>query len=209
LQKPLRVFSGYHKIERFLMEIDFAQEVEAALVVLRNGGVLLYPTDTIWGLGCDATNDNAVQKIYHIKQRNDSKSLIILVADEREILQYVAAPDLAVFDFIEQQQKPTTVIFDGAINLPDNLIAEDGSIAIRIVQDNFCRHLIKRLRKPVVSTSANLSGEASPMFYDEISSVIKDSVNPHCTMEAGRQETFATVANCRWKADGSYHIVRS
>ncbi|HZH65266.1 MAG TPA: L-threonylcarbamoyladenylate synthase [Flavisolibacter sp.] len=191
------------------MEIDFAQEVEAALVVLRNGGVLLYPTDTIWGLGCDATNDNAVQKIYHIKQRNDSKSLIILVADEREILQYVAAPDLAVFDFIEQQQKPTTVIFDGAINLPDNLIAEDGSIAIRIVQDNFCRHLIKRLRKPVVSTSANISGEPSPMFYDEISSVIKDSVTHIVQWRQADKRPSQPSQIVRWKADGSYHIVRS
>ena len=141
---------------------DFTTEVETALNVLRTGGVILYPTDTIWGLGCDATNEAAVKNIFTIKERDDSKSLIILVADERDILQYVAAPDLAVFDFLQQQLRPTTVIFDNAVSLPDNLVASDGSIAIRIVKDDFCRHLIKRLRKPIVSTSANISGEPSP-----------------------------------------------
>ena len=130
------------------MIIDFQGEVEAALSSLRNGGIILYPTDTIWGLGCDASNEVAIQKIYAIKQRSDTKSLIILVADERDILQYVAAPDLAVFNFIENQTRPTTIVFENAINLPDNLVAKDGSIAIRIVRDEFCRHLIKRLRKP-------------------------------------------------------------
>ncbi|MDQ3279401.1 MAG: Sua5/YciO/YrdC/YwlC family protein, partial [Bacteroidota bacterium] len=134
------------------MSIDFSADVEAALTVLRAGGVILYPTDTIWGLGCDATNEDAIKRIYSIKQRDDSKSLIILVADERDVLQYVSAPDLAVFDFIQEQTRPTTVIFDGAIGLPGNLVAEDGSIAIRIVQDEFCRHLVRRLRKPLVST---------------------------------------------------------
>src|SRR5689334_6317860 len=103
------------------MKVDFNTEVEAALNALRNGQVILYPTDTIWGLGCDATNEKAIKSIYDIKQRDDSKSLIILAADERDVLQYVAAPDLAVFDFIEQQTRPTTIIFESAINLPDNL----------------------------------------------------------------------------------------
>src|SRR5690349_14337445 len=116
----------------------FDIEVENALAVLRNGGVILYPTDTVWGIGCDATNEKAVQKIFQIKKREDSKSMIVLVADEREILQYVAAPDLSVFDFIEQQSRPTTVIYEGAIGLAENLVAADGSIAIRIVKDDFC-----------------------------------------------------------------------
>src|SRR5437764_965144 len=137
----------------------FDLEVEEALDVLRKGGIILYPTDTIWGLGCDATNGEAVRRIYKLKQREDSKSLIVLVADERDIMNYVAGPDPGVFDFIEQQSRPTTIIFDHAIGLPENLIAKDGSIAIRIVQDEFCRHLIRRLRKPIVSTSANTSGQ--------------------------------------------------
>ena len=97
----------------------FDKEVEDALAVLRNGGIILYPTDTIWGVGCNATDEKAVQKVFEIKRREDSKSMIVLVADEREVLQYVAAPDLAVFDFIKQQTRPTTVIFEGAIGFPD------------------------------------------------------------------------------------------
>ena len=159
------------------MSTNFSAEVEAALAALRNGKVILYPTDTIWGLGCDATDDAAIQKIYSIKQRDDSKSLIILVADERDVLQYVSAPDLAVFDFLAEQERPTTVIFDGAIGLPDNLVAEDGSVAIRIVKDEFCRHLVRRLQRPIVSTSANISGQPSPRFFEEISEDVKRNVD--------------------------------
>ena len=160
------------------MDKDFFDaEVEAALAVLRSGGIILYPTDTIWGIGCDATDEKAVQKIFELKKREDSKSMIVLVADEREVLQFVSAPDLAVFDFVEKQSRPTTVIFEGAIGFPDNLIAADGSIAIRIVQDEFCRHLIRRLRKPIVSTSANVSGTISPRNFIEISGEIKSGVD--------------------------------
>ncbi|MDB5208816.1 MAG: threonylcarbamoyl-AMP synthase [Flavisolibacter sp.] len=190
------------------MEVDFLSEVEAALSVARNGGVFLYPTDTVWGLGCDAANRKAIDRIYKIKQRNESKSLIILVADEREILQYVAALDLAVFDFIEQQQKPTTIIFDGAINLPGNLIAEDGSIAIRIVQDSFCRHLIKRLRKPIVSTSANISGKPQPNFFDEVEAEIKISVDHIVRLRQGDRTPSQPSQIIRWKSDGKYEIIR-
>lgn len=190
------------------MGISFEQEVEAALNVVRNGGIILYPTDTIWGIGCDATNVKAVDRIYRLKQREDSKSLIILVADERDILQHVAAPDLAVFDFIEQQQKPTTIIFDDAINLPDNLIAEDGSIAIRIVQDEFCRHLIKRLRKPIVSTSANISGQPSPTFFDDISTDIKNGVDHIVQWRRDDKTTSAPSQIIRWIGDGKYEVIR-
>ena len=159
------------------MENSFEREVEKALEILREGGVILYPTDTIWGLGCDATNEKAIARIYQIKQRADSKSMIILMADEREVLQYVAAPDLAVFDFLEEQERPTTVIFEHAIGLPGNLTAADGSIGIRLVRDAFCRHLVKRLQKPVVSTSANISGERSPSNFSEVSDTVKSGVD--------------------------------
>lgn len=155
----------------------FDKEVEEALAVLRQGGIILYPTDTVWGVGCDATDEKAVKRIFDLKQREDSKSMIVLVADEREVLQYVAAPDLSVFDFIQQQTKPTTVIFEGAIGFPGNLVATDGSIAIRIVRDEFCKHLIKRLRKPIVSTSANISGEPTPKTFPEIPEEIKSGVD--------------------------------
>src|SRR5690349_4409775 len=137
---------------------DFETDIEHCLDVLEQGGIILYPTDTVWGIGCDATDTTAVQKIYALKARPDSKSMIVLVAEEKDILKYVASPDIAVFDYLQKTNKPTTVIYDGAISLADNLIAADGSIAIRIVRDKFCRHLIKRFRKPIVSTSANISG---------------------------------------------------
>ena len=187
----------------------FENDVQQCLAVLKKGGVILYPTDTIWGLGCDATNEEAVQRIYNIKQREDTKSLIILVADERDVLQYVAAPDLSVFDFIEKQNRPTTIIFENAVGLPDNLVAKDGSIAIRIVQDEFCRHVIKRLRKPLVSTSANISGQPSPQAYKEISAVIRNSVD---YIVQWRQEDTTPVQPSqiiKWANDGSYQVIRS
>jgi L-threonylcarbamoyladenylate synthase len=186
----------------------FEMEVEAALAVLRRGGVILYPTDTVWGLGCDATNEEAVSRIYDIKQRGDSKSLIILVAGERDILQYVATPDLSVFDFIQEQTRPTTIVFDHAVGLPDNLIAADGSIAIRIVQDEFCRHLIKRLRKPLVSTSANRSGQPTPPFFAEISPAIHSLVD-HTVQWRQQDRTPSQPSQIiRWKDDGEYEVLR-
>jgi len=155
----------------------FDTSVEKALEVLRSGGVILYPTDTVWGLGCDATNAEGIKKIYEIKKRDDSKSLIIMVAEEREILQYVASPDLQVFHFIQQQTRPTTVIFENAVGLPENLVSADGSIAIRIVRDEFCRHLIKRLRKPIVSTSANISTEPAPSNFAQVVTLIREAVD--------------------------------
>lgn len=160
-----------------MKEVSFEEEVEKALTVLRSGGIILYPTDTVWGIGCDATNKEAVQKIYALKKRDDSKSMIVLVAEERDVLKYVAAPDLSVFDFLQQQSRPTTVIFEGAIGLADNLVAENGSIAIRIVQDKFCRHLVKRLGKPLVSTSANISGQPTPQTFYQIGEEIKSGVD--------------------------------
>lgn len=160
-----------------MKEVAFEEEVEKALTVLRKGGIILYPTDTVWGIGCDAANKEAVQKIYALKKRDDSKSMIVLVAEERDVLKYVAAPDLSVFDFLQQQSRPTTVIFDGAIGFAENLVAEDGSIAIRIVQDKFCRHLVKRLGKPIVSTSANISGQPTPQIFCEVREEIKTGVD--------------------------------
>ena len=190
------------------MAHDFANEVETALQALRKGRVILYPTDTIWGLGCDATDEAAVKRIYQIKQRDDSKSLIILAADERDVLHYVSAPDLAVFDFLEEQSRPTTVIFSGAVNLPDALIAEDGSIAIRLVQDEFCRHLIRRLRKPIVSTSANISGQASPRFFDEISDAIKNQVDHIVQWRQDDKTPSQPSQIIRWIGEGQFEYIR-
>lgn len=182
-----------------MSEEFFEQEVVKALDVLRSDGVILYPTDTIWGLGCDATNERSIRRIYEIKKREDSKSLIILVAEEREVLQYVAAPDLSVFDFIQEQKRPTTVIYEHAIGLPDNLVAPDGSIAIRIVQDEFCRHLIKRLRKPLVSTSANTSGMAAPQDFSDIQNEIRSAVDHVVQWRQDDQTTALPSQIIRWE----------
>lgn len=157
--------------------VSFEKDIEQCLSTLKNGGLILYPTDTVWGIGCDATNEDAVAKVYALKKRSDEKAMIVLVADERDVLQYVAAPDLQVFDYLEKANKPTTVIYDGAIGLADNLIGKDGSIAIRICNEEFCRHLIKRFRKPIVSTSANLSGHPVAGIFNDIADEIKNGVD--------------------------------
>jgi L-threonylcarbamoyladenylate synthase len=157
--------------------VDFEKDIEQCLQVLKSGGLILYPTDTVWGIGCDATNEQAVAKIYALKQRPDEKAMIVLVADEREVMQYVAAVDLQVFDYLDQAVKPTTVIYEGAIGFAGNLVAADGSIAIRICKEEFCKHLIKRFRKPVVSTSANISGQPPAKIFAAISDEIKKGVD--------------------------------
>jgi L-threonylcarbamoyladenylate synthase len=157
--------------------MNFEKDIEQCLQVLRSGGLILYPTDTVWGIGCDATDKTAVEKIYKLKKRPDDKAMIVLVAGEKDILNHVAAPDLQVFDYLEKTKKPTTVIYDGAIGLADNLIGNDGSIAIRICNDEFCRHLIKRFRKPIVSTSANISGHPVSKIFSEIPDEIKNGVD--------------------------------
>ena len=157
--------------------MSFEKDIEKCLDVLKSGGLILYPTDTVWGIGCDATNEKAVEKIYKLKKRSDEKAMIVLVAAEKEIMQHVAAPDLSLFDYLEKTTKSTTVVYDGALGFADNLTGKDGSIAIRICKDEFCRQLIKRFRKPIVSTSANISGKPAPKFFKEISDEIKNGVD--------------------------------
>ena len=150
------------------MQTDFGNDIEECISVLRNGGIILYPTDTIWGIGCDATNEKAVERIFQLKNRPDQKALIVLVADEMDVLKHVANTDLRVFDYVKQSPRPVTVVYEGAIGLADNLVGKDGSVAIRITDDTFCKHLIKRFRKPIVSTSANVSGEPPARYFSEI-----------------------------------------
>ena len=157
--------------------VNFEKDIELCLQALRGGGIILYPTDTVWGIGCDATNDKAIERIYKLKKRSDSKAMIVLVSEEREVMQYVANPDRRVFEYLEGVTKPTTVIYKGAIGLAENLVAKDGSIAMRICKDEFCRQLLKRIRKPLVSTSANISGQQVAATYDDISIDIKIGVD--------------------------------
>lgn len=153
------------------------EEINRALEVLRKGGLILYPTDTIWGIGCDATNEDAVNRIYRIKKRDDSKSMLILLDSDSRLPSYVRdVPEIA-WELNEASDEPLTIIYPGARNIASNLIASDGTAGIRITRDPFCNGLISRFRKPVVSTSANISGQPSPSIFEEITDEIKDSVD--------------------------------
>src|SRR5450432_1391222 len=155
----------------------FENDIINSIKVLHNEGIILYPTDTIWGLGCDATSAVAVRKIYLLKKRDEKKSMIILLAHIDAIKNYVLNPSKKIIDFLSEQEKPTSGIFKNAINLPGELINKDGSIAIRIVKDDFCQMLIGQLSTPLVSTSANISGEQHPNFFKEINGLIKNGVD--------------------------------
>ena len=156
------------------------EDIKKAVEVIRQGGVILYPTDTIWGIGCDATNPEAVARVYQIKQRDDSKALICLVDSEARLQRYVRnVPDVA-WDVMELATKPTTVILDNAVNLAPNLIAEDGSIAMRITREAFSRELCYRFQKPIVSTSANISGEPAAQNYRDIAPELLEAVDYVC-----------------------------
>ncbi|HVZ95980.1 MAG TPA: L-threonylcarbamoyladenylate synthase, partial [Chitinophagaceae bacterium] len=153
------------------------KDIDTALLALQNGEIILYPTDTIWGIGCDATNAYAIKRIFRLKQRNEAKSMIILLSHIDEISDYVSNPSPKIISYLQQQTTPTTAIFRSAIHLPKELINEDGSIAIRIVKDEFCEALIRRLQKPLVSTSANISGQPSPQNFSMIDDIIKKGVD--------------------------------
>jgi L-threonylcarbamoyladenylate synthase len=152
-------------------------DLHKALEILINGGTILYPTDTIWGIGSDATNETSVEKIYKIKNRIDSKSMLVLVSNFEMIRNYVETIPFIAMEIIRKETKPVTIIYPGAKNLASNLIAEDGSIGIRIVKDEFCSSLISEFKKPVVSTSANISGEPAPVNFKEIAPVITEKVD--------------------------------
>lgn len=153
------------------------EDINKAIEVLNNGGIILYPTDTIWGIGCDATNEDAVKKIYQLKQRNDSKSMLILLNNINFIRSYADDVPEVALDIVEISEKPVTIIYSNAKNLAKNLIAEDGSIGIRITQEEFTDKLLQKFKKPIVSTSANISGERSPINFEEISEEIKENVD--------------------------------
>jgi len=193
------------------------EDIKKAVEVLRKGGVILYPTDTIWGIGCDATNAEAVKRVYDIKQRDDSKALICLVDSDARLQRYVRnVPDVAwqLIDSLQpdstnqSQPKPTTLILDGAINLAPNLIAEDGSIALRITNEPFSKELCYRFQKALVSTSANISGEPAAQNYGDIDSRIIEQVDYVCWSR--RQEHKPHTPSCiiRLRTDGEVTIVR-
>jgi L-threonylcarbamoyladenylate synthase len=188
---------------------DFATDIEHCLKILSGGGVILYPTDTVWGLGCDATNEEAVQKIINLKGKQEKQGLIILLASERDVLKYVTQPDLSVFDYLNENPKPTTVIYTGGTGVAENVLASDGSIAIRLTADEFCRHLIKRYRKPLVSTSANLHGQPTPQTFAQVDDRIKQQVDYIVKHRQNDKKTAPASSIIKWISGSAPQIIRT
>lgn len=155
----------------------FKNDIEECLKQLYAGGIILYPTDTIWGLGCDATNEKAIDRIFHIKHRSAQKSMIILVRNAGMIKSYVKNPSSKLIDYMSKASSPTTGIFNDAVHLPVNLINQDGSVGIRIASDDFCSELLQQFKKPIISTSANISQKAPPQNFDEIDPILIKEVD--------------------------------
>ena len=188
------------------------EDIKNAVEVLRKGGVILYPTDTVWGIGCDATNEEAVKRVYEMKQRDDSKALICLVDSDARLQRYVRnVPDVAwqLIDSLKDgDAKPTTLILDGAINLASNLIAEDGSIGMRITQEAFSKELCYRFQKALVSTSANISGEPAAQNYCDIDPRIIESVDYVCWSRRQEHKPHKPSSIIRLKENGEVTIIR-
>lgn len=184
------------------------EDLNKALETLKSGGLILYPTDTIWGIGCDATNPDAVEKIFALKGRDKGKSMIILLGNDYQLEGYVKdVPDVA-YELIEATDKPLTIIYSNAKNLAKNVVAQNGSIGIRIVQHPFCEQLLQRFRKPIVSTSANISGEISARNFSEISEEIINGVD--YVVKFGQQEQANGTASTIMKLDpsGKFEFIR-
>ena len=188
--------------------MNFEADILNSLEVLKNGGTFLYPTDTVWGLGCDDTNTLAVEKIFRIKSRSEAKSLIILLDSIEKLPIYIEkVPDITQ-DLLASVSNPVTIIYSNARKLATNVVAGDGTIAIRVVKDEFCAQLIQQFGKPIVSTSANLSGEETPAVFSQISDQVKNSVD---YIVKHKQDYFtrskpSTII--RLREDGSYTIIR-
>ena len=183
-------------------------EIENVIETLKRGGIFLYPTDTVWGIGCDATHPAAIEKIYKLKKRANDKSLICLVNSLNMLEQYVERVPKSAYDVIKFSVEPTTIIYDDPIRISESLIAPDNSLAIRIVEDDFCKKLLQKFKRPIIATSANISGEKSPLNFQEISSEILEGVdyvvNLHHDKKSGKPSTIFKIKN-----DGTVKVIRS
>lgn len=184
------------------------EDIRKAIETMRKGGVILYPTDTVWGLGCDATNEEAVRKVYAIKHREDCKALITLVDSEPKLNFYIRQVPAIAWDLIELSTHPTTIIYDNARNLAPNLIAEDGSAGIRITQEQFSRELCFRFHQAIVSTSANISGEPTPQNFSEISEEIKQAVDYTVQYRQNEKSKAQPSSIIKLGAHGEVKIIR-
>lgn len=190
------------------MRSDFSDDIKNALRVLRTGGVILYPTDTIWGLGCDATNADAVKRIYEIKRRSDSKSLIVLVNSAGMLSRYVDNPPEIALEMAEISEKPLTIVYDRGRSLAEGVASDDGSVGVRICNDPFCDELITAFRRPVISTSANISGEKAPAVFDEISSEIINAVDYVCLYRQDDRSGAQASSVIKVSSNGVIKILR-
>ena len=183
-------------------------EVNKALEILQSGGIIIYPTDTIWGIGCDATNGVAVEKIVALKKRTTNKSFIILLDTVNKLQSYVNEVPAIAYDLIEYAEKPLTIIYSGAKNLAENVINTDGSVGIRVVKHDFCTQLIQRFRKPIVSTSANISGDVYPENFRSINPELLESVDyvVNLEQESTEQKSISTIM--RLETDGRFEFIR-
>jgi len=184
-------------------------EIQKTAKIIQSGGIILYPTDTIWGIGCDATKAESVQKIYQIKRRSDSKSMLVLLSGIAMLEKYLDTVPTQALELIEKAAKPTTIIFPGALNLADNLLAPDGSIGIRLTSDPFCRGVIELTGKPLVSTSANISGERSPAVFHEIKPSVRDQVDYLVKWRQTENTPSAPSAIIKLEKDGTITTLRS
>lgn len=188
--------------------MNIQDDVKKAVEVMRKGGVILYPTDTVWGIGCDATNADAVAKVYKIKHRDDSKALICLVDSDVRMQKYVRNVPEVAWDLLELSDTPTTVILDNAVNLAPNLIAKDGSIAMRITRETFSKELCYRFQKPIVSTSANISGEPAAQNYCDISEELMKAVDYVCWTRRQEHKPHTPSKIIKLAQNGEVKIIR-
>lgn len=184
------------------------KEVQAAEEELLLGNVILYPTDTVWGIGCDAVSTEAVRKIFEIKERDSSKAMILLVADEKMLQHYVKNIPADFSKWVKEQERPTTYVFSEPQNLPAEVLAADGTVAIRIVDDEFCHRLIRQIDRPLVSTSANISGEPSPASYNDVSDAIKQRVDFVVNWRRDDAMSSRPSRIVKINPDGSLQVIR-
>ena len=190
------------------MSTSFNDDIVKAIEVLRSGGIILYPTDTIWGIGCDATNPDAVRRIYEIKQRIDVKSMLVLMENPNLLNSYIAEVPEIAWDLIEVADNPLTIIYPNAQNLPKNVVADDNSIAIRIVKEEFCIRLIRSFGKPIVSSSANISGEPAPLVFKCVSKEILKGVDYVVNLYQDRLQEVKPSRIIKLNENGEFNIIR-
>ena len=187
---------------------DLATEIKNCIATLKNGGTILYPTDTVWGIGCDATNELAVEKVFAIKNRHTAKSLIVLVSDDAMLNKHVKDVPAMAWDILQYAEKPTTIIYPDGTNVAKNVLADDGSLAIRMIKEIFCNKLIHQFRKPIVSTSANVTDQPTPASFMEVSADIKNAVDYVVNFRQREKKNNIVSSIIKLELNGEIKIIR-